>query len=129
MVKLTINDKPIEVEEGTTVLEAAQALSIKIPTLCYHKALSPYGGCRLCLVELDDGRRKRIQTACVYVAQEGLKVQTDTEQVIKARRIVLELLLARCPESDEIQRIARELGVTQTRIKKRNKKRNEKLRL
>ncbi len=122
MVKLTINDKLIEVEEGSTVLEAAQALSIKIPTLCYHKALSPYGGCRLCLVELDDGRRKRIQTSCVYAAQEGLQVRTDTERVIKSRNVVMELLLARCPESDEIKQVAEDLGVTETRIKKRNEK-------
>jgi heterodisulfide reductase subunit A len=124
-VKLTINDTLVEVEEGTTVLEAAEALGIKIPTLCYHKALSPYGGCRLCLVELDDGRQKRIQTSCVYPAQEGLKVETDTERVVKARKIVLELLLARCPESDEIKRIAKDLGVTETRIKK-SRKRDEK---
>ncbi|KKK82734.1 hypothetical protein LCGC14_2800420, partial [marine sediment metagenome] len=120
MVKLSINNRPVEVEDGTTVLEAAQGLGVKIPTLCHHKALSPYGGCRLCLVELDDGRRKRIQTACVYRAQEGLKVQTDTERVVKARRIVLELLLARCPESEEIQRIAAEFGVTETRIRKQD---------
>ncbi len=122
MVNLTINNKPIQVEEGTTVLQAAQTLGVKIPTLCYHKALSPYGGCRLCLVELDDGRRKRIQTSCIYPAQEGLKVSTDTERVIKARNIVLELLLARCPESEEIKLIAAEWGVTETRIKKRNEK-------
>ncbi|MHC4109519.1 MAG: FAD-dependent oxidoreductase [Planctomycetota bacterium] len=122
MVNLTINDKPIEVEEGTTVLQAAGTLGVKIPTLCYHKALSPYGGCRLCLVELDDGRRKRIQTSCIYPAQEGLKVYTDTERVIKARNIVLELLLARCPESEEIKLIAAEWGVTETRLKKRNEK-------
>ncbi len=78
MVNLFINNQPVEVEDGATVLEAAQVLGIKIPTLCYHKALSSYGGCRLCLVELDDGRRKRIQTSCVYPAQEGLKVFTDT---------------------------------------------------
>ncbi len=120
MVNLTINDRPVEVEEGTTVLQAAEMLGIEIPTLCYHKALSAYGGCRLCLVELDDGRRKRIQTACVYPAQEGLKVQTDTERVVKARNVVLELLLARCSESEQIKRIAADLGVTETRIKKRN---------
>jgi heterodisulfide reductase subunit A len=122
MVNLTINNKPIQAEEGTTVLQAAGTLGVKIPTLCYHKALSPYGGCRLCLVELDDGRRKRIQTSCIYPVQEGLKVYTDTERVIKARNIVLELLLARCPDSEEIKCTAKELGVTETRIKKRNEK-------
>ncbi|MFQ6036057.1 MAG: 2Fe-2S iron-sulfur cluster-binding protein [Sedimentisphaerales bacterium] len=122
MVNLTINGQCIGVEEGTTVLQAAQTLGIKIPTLCYHKSLTPYGGCRLCLVELDDGRQKRIQTSCVYPAQEGLKVYTDTERVAGARKVVMELLLARCPESEEIKRIAAELGVTETRIKKRNEK-------
>jgi heterodisulfide reductase subunit A len=120
MVNLTINDRPIEVEEGTTVLQAAQTLGIKIPTLCYHKSLTPYGGCRLCLVELDDGRRKRIQTSCVYPTQEGLKVYTTTEPVLKARRMVMELLLARCPNSEVIKLTAAEIGVTETRIKKRD---------
>ncbi|MBM4036011.1 MAG: 2Fe-2S iron-sulfur cluster binding domain-containing protein, partial [Planctomycetes bacterium] len=119
MVTLTINGRPVQVEEGATVLQAAQALGMKIPTLCYHKALPPYGGCRLCLVELDDGRRKRIQTSCVYPAQEGLKVLTDTERVVKARKIVMELLLARCPDSPEVKRVAAELGVTGTRIRPR----------
>ncbi len=120
VVNLTINNQPIQAEEGTTVLEAAQTLGIKIPTLCYHKSLSPYGGCRLCLVELDDRGRKRIQTSCIYPAQEGLKVYTDTERVVKARKMVLELLLARCPDSEEVKRISAEMGVTETRIKKRN---------
>ncbi len=120
MVNLVINNRAVQVEDGATVLEAAQQLGIKIPTLCYHKALSPYGGCRLCLVELDDRGRRRIQTSCIYPVQEGLKVYTDTERVIKARKMVLELLLARCPESEEIKLIAAESGVTETRIKKRD---------
>ncbi|HDZ22016.1 hypothetical protein LCGC14_0015070 [marine sediment metagenome] len=120
MVTFTINNRSVEVEQGTTVLQAAQDMGVKIPTLCHHKALSPYGGCRLCLVETDDGRRTRIQTACVFRAQEGLKVRTETERVVKARKIVLELLLARCPEVPEIRQIAEELGVTETRLKKRN---------
>ncbi|MFQ5853830.1 MAG: 2Fe-2S iron-sulfur cluster-binding protein, partial [Candidatus Binatia bacterium] len=122
MVKFTINDRAIKVEEGTTILQAAQTLGVKIPTLCYHKSLRPYGGCRLCLVELDNGQGKRIQTSCIYPVQEGLKVYTDTERAVKARKMVLELLLARCPDSEEIKLIAAELGVTETRIKKRNKK-------
>lgn len=125
MVKFTINDQKVQAEEGTTILEAAQTIGVKIPTLCYHKALSPYGGCRLCLVEIDDGRRKRIQTSCIYPVQEGLKVYTDTEQVIKSRNVILELLLAQSPESEEIKSLAAELGVTETRIRKRER-RNEK---
>ena len=122
MIKLTIDDQSIEVDEGTTVLEAAQELRIKIPTLCYHKALPSYGACRLCLVEVSqNGRPVSIQASCTYPAQEGLVVKTDTERVIKTRRIMAELLLARCPDSEEVKRIAKELGVERTRIKPKHK--------
>jgi heterodisulfide reductase subunit A len=122
MIKLTIDDQTIEVEEGTKVLEAAQQLRIKIPTLCYHKALPSYGACRLCLVEVSqNGGPVSIQASCNYPAQEGLVVKTDTERVIKARRIMAELLLARCPDSEEVKKIAKELGVERTRIKPKHK--------
>ena len=122
MIKLTIDDQIIEVEEGTKVLEAAQQLRIKIPTLCYHKALPSYGACRLCLVEVSqNGGPASIQASCMYPAQEGLVVKTDTERVIKTRRIMAELLLARCPDSEEVKRIAKELGVERTRIKPKYK--------
>jgi heterodisulfide reductase subunit A len=122
MIKLTIDDQTIEVEEGTKLLEAAQQLRIKIPTLCYHKALPSYGACRLCVVEVSqNGGPVSIQASCMYPAQEGLVVKTNTERVIKTRRIMAELLLARCPDSEEVQRIAKELGVERTRIKPKHK--------
>jgi len=121
VLTLTIDGQKTQVEEGTTLLEAAQSIGIKIPTLCYHKALTPYGACRMCLVEITRGNGSEIQASCLYPAQEGLVVQTGSERVIKARRIMIELLLARCPDSDEIQKLADELGVKETRIKKKNK--------
>jgi len=121
MISLTINDKKIEVEEGLTVLKAAEKVGIKIPTLCSHKALSPYGACRLCLVEISQNGDSIIQASCTYPALEGLVVQTDSERVIKTRKIMIELLLARCPDSEEIKNLARELGVEKTRIKPKNK--------
>jgi len=122
MILLTINDKKIEVEEGLTVLKAAESVGIKIPTLCSHKALSPYGACRLCLVEISQGGGPpEIQASCTYPALEGLVVQTDSERVIKTRKIMIELLLARCPDSEEIKNLAKELGVEKTRIKPKNK--------
>jgi len=122
MIKLTIDNQTIEVEEGTSVLEAAQQLRINIPTLCYHKALPSYGACRLCLVEVSQGGRPAsLQASCTYPAQEGLIVKTDTERVIKTRRIMAELLLARCPDSEEVKNIAKELGVERTRIKPKHK--------
>ncbi|MGB3341045.1 MAG: FAD-dependent oxidoreductase [bacterium] len=121
MINLTISDQKIEVEEGTRLLDAVQQLGIKIPTLCYHKALSPYGACRLCLVEVSqNGRPSSIQSSCTYLVQEGLVVKTDTERVIRTRKIMAELLLARCPDSEEVKRIAKEIGVEKLRIRAKN---------
>ncbi len=120
MIDLTINDRQIQVKEGTTILEATEELGIKIPTLCYHKDLTPYGACRLCLVEVSRGNRSRIQASCLYPIQEDLIVHTDTERVIKTRKIMIELLLARCPDSEEIKELAEELGVKESRFPKKN---------
>jgi heterodisulfide reductase subunit A len=122
MINLTINDQKLQVEEGTTLLEAARQLGVKIPTLCYHKALPSYGACRLCLVELSQyGHSSTIIASCNYPSQEGLIVKTDTERVIKTRKIMAELLSARCPDSEEIKRIAEELGVREQRITPKDK--------
>ena len=115
MVSLTIDGKRVEVEAGTTVLAAAEKLGIRIPTLCHHKALAPYGACRLCLVELE-GPRPVLQASCIYPAQQDLVVQTASERVLRTRRMMLELLLARCSEIEPIQALAREMGVEETRF-------------
>ncbi|KPJ53708.1 hypothetical protein AMJ39_03515 [candidate division TA06 bacterium DG_24] len=120
MINLTIDGQQISVEEGTTILEACEQLGIRIPTLCYHKSLAPYGACRVCLVELVQNGRSRIQASCVYPAQEGLEVRTNTERVLKTRRLMLELLLARCPETEHIQEMAREMGIEETRFPKKD---------
>lgn len=120
MIRLTIDDQEVEVEDGSTVLEAAQVLGIRIPTLCYHEALSPYGACRLCLVEIGEGDGAMLRTSCLYPAQEGLVVQTETERVRKTRKIMMELLLARCPDARRVQEMAKELGVKETRIPKKD---------
>ncbi len=120
MVTLTINNQKVEVEENTKLLGAIEKLGVKIPTLCHHKALTPYGACRLCIVEVQTpGRAPAVQASCSYPALEGINVFTDTERVTRARKIVAELLLARCPESEVIKRVASELGVHETRIKKK----------
>jgi len=111
MVKFTIDNKEIEVAEGTTVLEAAEKLSIYIPTLCHHEALIPYGGCRLCVVEVSRNGKTDLTTSCTYRAEEGLCVKTNTERVQKVRRLVLELLLSEAPEAQEIKDLAGEMGV------------------
>ena len=120
-IRLTINDQEIRAEEGTPLLEVAQQLSINIPTLCYHRALKSYGACRLCLVEIHrDSGRPSIEASCTYPTHAGLIVKTDTERVRKARKIMAELLLARCPDSEEVRRVAREVGVEKPRIEPEN---------
>jgi heterodisulfide reductase subunit A len=120
MITLTIDNKKVEVEEGSTILQAAEKLGIKIPTLCHHRSLEPYGACRLCLVELTGSRGSIIQASCVYPAQDGLVVRTDTERVLKTRRIMLELLLARCPDSERIKEMAQEMGIEESRFPKKS---------
>ncbi len=120
MITLTIDNKKVEVEEGSTILEAAEKLGIKIPTLCHHKSLKPYGACRVCLVEITGPHGSVIQASCVYPAQEGLVVRTDTERVLKTRRIMLELLLARCPDAPVIKEMAKEYGVEESRFPKKD---------
>jgi predicted molibdopterin-dependent oxidoreductase YjgC len=115
-MQLTINGQKVEAQEGQTVLEAAREAGIYIPTLCYHPAVAPNGSCWLCLVEVKAQGRTRLVTSCCYPAREGLEVFTDSEKVQKVRRGVMELLLARAPESKTLQILAAKLGVTESRL-------------
>ena len=94
-VRLTIDGKAVEVPEGTTILEAARALGIKIPTLCYHEALRAYGACRLCVVEVSAGaaRGSALVASCVFPVREGLQVTTTSPEITEARQVLVELLL------------------------------------
>lgn len=117
MITLTINGLQTSVEKGTTLLEAAKFLGFPIPTLCYNEGLSPYGACRLCVVEIGEGRGARLVSSCTYPAQEGLVVRTASERVLRARRMIIELLLASCPQSKVIQDLASAHNVKQQRFK------------
>jgi bidirectional [NiFe] hydrogenase diaphorase subunit len=103
MVNLTIDNKKIEAEAGQTILEVARENGIVIPTLCSNEALEPSGACRMCVVEVKHGKRTRIVTSCLYPVAEGLTVETKSERVLAARRLVLQLLLARCPDSKQLR--------------------------
>lgn len=116
MVKLKLNGNEIEAEPGQTILEVANSHHIEIPTLCYHKTLEPYGACRLCIVEIKDGKRSRLTSSCTFTVKEGIEVETDSEEVIHARKVILELLLARCPDSEPIINMAKKYGVNQSRF-------------
>ncbi len=117
MVNLIIDGKNVKADKNMMVLEAARSAGIDIPTLCVHESVSRSGACRLCVVEIKKGSRTRIVTSCLYPVEEGLVVDTKTERVQNVRRLVLELLLARCPESDVLWKMAKEMGVEpQTRF-------------
>jgi bidirectional [NiFe] hydrogenase diaphorase subunit len=117
MITLTINGIRIEVEPGTTLLEASEFLGIPIPTLCHQDGLSPYGACRLCLVEIGVAPRTKLVSSCTYPVEEGLHVRTASARVLRARRMILELLLASCPQSKTIQDLASAHGIRQQRFK------------
>ncbi len=117
MINLTINGLPVSVEEGSTILEAAQFLGFPIPTLCYMEGLTPYGACRLCVVEIGEGDRAKLVSSCTYPVEEGLKVRTASKRVLRARKMVLELLLASAPQSKVIQDLASAYEVRQQRFK------------
>ncbi|MFA6566872.1 MAG: 2Fe-2S iron-sulfur cluster-binding protein [Victivallales bacterium] len=117
MIKLTINGLEVSVEDGSTLLEATTFLGFPIPTLCHMEGLSPYGACRLCVVEIGEGARAKLVSSCTYPAEEGLKVRTSSSRVLRARKMIIELLLASCPQSKEIQDIASAHGVRQQRFK------------
>ncbi|MDH5386136.1 MAG: FAD-dependent oxidoreductase, partial [Candidatus Aminicenantes bacterium] len=120
MIELTINGKKYKFPEGKKLLECIESVGIKLPTLCSHKALAPYGACRLCLVEVGRNGRSSIQASCTYPALNNLVVNTNTERVEKTRKIMIELLLTRCPDSKAIQQIAEEYGIKETRFEKKN---------
>jgi coenzyme F420 hydrogenase subunit beta len=114
---MIINGLHVSVEEGSTILEAAQFLGFPIPTLCHMEGLSPYGACRLCVVEIGEGERSKLVSSCTYPVEEGLKVRTASERVLRARKIIIELLLASCPQSKKIQDLASKYNVRRQRFK------------
>ncbi len=116
MITVTIDGKKIQVEEGTTILKAAEKLEIKIPTLCYHPLIEPYAACRVCLVEVTLRGRKELVTSCNNKVQDGMEVQTASPRVLQSRRLNVEMLLARAPAAEPLQRLARELGIETPRF-------------
>ncbi|MDF1590508.1 MAG: 2Fe-2S iron-sulfur cluster-binding protein [Desulfobacterales bacterium] len=117
-ILLQIDGKEVKAREGMTVLEAAQGAGISIPTLCHHEKLEPYGGCRLCIVEVDVRGRTNLVVSCVYPAAQDLVVKTRSEKIDRIRKTILELLLAHAPDSFELQALAKEYGADRDRFEK-----------
>jgi len=115
-VNLTINGISVEAPADQTLLLAIRAQGIEIPTLCYHEELKPSGHCRLCLVEVGQAPATKLVNSCTFPVQDGLIIQTDSEMLLKAGRLVLELMLARTPKAKPLLDLAAEYGVHETRF-------------
>jgi heterodisulfide reductase subunit A len=116
MINVIIDGKKIQVEEGTTILKAAEKLDIKIPTLCYHPLIEPYAACRICLVEATLKGKTDLVTSCNTRVVEGMEIQTASPRVLQSRRLNVEMLLARAPAAEPVQRLAKEMGIDKPRF-------------
>jgi NADH dehydrogenase/NADH:ubiquinone oxidoreductase subunit G len=117
-IRLQIDGKEVVAKQGMTILEAAQSAGVSIPTLCHHEKLEPFGGCRICIVELEFRDWTRCVVSCVYPAEENLVVRTRSEKIDKIRKMILELLLAHAPDSPELQDLAQVYGADKDRFEK-----------
>ncbi len=117
MVTLTINGKLVQAQEGEMLLAVIERQKIDIPSTCNHKAVEPFGACRLCTVEISNpkwpGWKKHV-TSCLYPVEEGLVVSTHAPDVIELRKTLLDLMLARSPKAKLVQDMAAEYGVSKT---------------
>ncbi|UCH84572.1 MAG: (2Fe-2S)-binding protein [Candidatus Latescibacterota bacterium] len=114
-IQLEIDGKNVSADEGMTLLEAAQSVGISIPTLCHHEKLVPYGGCRLCMVEVEIRGWTKLVVSCVYNVEPDIKVTTQSEKLGKIRKGILELLLAHAPDSPPLTTLAAEYGADKHR--------------
>lgn len=117
-ILLTIDGKEVRAKRETSVLDAARSAGIRIPTLCHHDNLDPYGGCRLCTVEVESRGRVSHVASCLYPVENGLVVRTRSAKVDKIRKVILELLLAHAPDSPQLTALAGEYGAEADRFEK-----------
>lgn len=115
---LQIDGKEVKARKGMTVLEAARDAGISIPTLCHHEKLEPFGGCRICIVEIETRGWTRLVVSCVYPVEDKLIVRTRSEKVDRIRKTILELLLTHAPDSPVLQDLARMYGADKNRFEK-----------
>ena len=114
MPTATLDGIPVEVDEGATILDAARKAGVWIPALCHHPSIASPATCRLCMVELDRGEWKQLVTACNYPVRRDITVSVSSENAVKARRGVMEFILARAPENEQLKAIAGRMGVDST---------------
>ncbi|MBC8343252.1 MAG: (2Fe-2S)-binding protein, partial [Bacteroidetes bacterium] len=117
-ILMQIDGNEVKAKKGMTVLEAAQSAGIKIPKVCHHEKLMPFGGCRLCIVDVESGGWSKLVVSCVYIVEDNLVVKTRSEKIDRIRKTIIELLLAHAPNSNELQDLAHEYGADENRFEK-----------
>ena len=114
MIKYTLNGETIEQEDSSTILESAKRRGINIPTLCNNEHLTPFGGCRLCLVDValeKNPAMKKLMPSCTALVSNGLIIETHSETVVKARRFILSMLISRSPKAEQLRDLAKEINL------------------
>jgi NADH dehydrogenase/NADH:ubiquinone oxidoreductase subunit G len=117
-IVLTIDGKEVKAKAGMTVLQAAQQEGIHIPTLCHHEKLEAFGGCRLCMVEVEARGWTSYVVSCVYPVAKDIAVRTRSEKVDKIRKVLVEELMAHAPDAPELIRLAEEYGADRNRFER-----------
>ncbi len=117
-LQIQIDGRDVTARAGATILEAAQSVGISIPTLCHHQQLEPYGGCRICSVEIDSRGRTSVVAACLHPVEQDLVVRTKTNKLDRIRKSLLEMMLAHAPDSEQLQALAEEYGADKNRFEK-----------
>jgi bidirectional [NiFe] hydrogenase diaphorase subunit len=115
-VTLIIDDVEVKADKGMTILQAARSAGTDIPTLCSHEKLAAYGACRLCTVEVIRGRQSQLVASCVCPVEDGLIVNTESEPVIRGRRMLLELLWARAPGVQALRKYGLKYGISGVQV-------------
>jgi bidirectional [NiFe] hydrogenase diaphorase subunit len=117
-ILLQIDGREVKATEAMTILDAARSAGIEIPTLCSNEKLESYGACRICVVEAEAFGKPRLVAACVFPVQKNMVVKTRSEKVNRARKMLLEEMLAHAPDSVELHKLAQEYGADQDRFEK-----------
>jgi bidirectional [NiFe] hydrogenase diaphorase subunit len=115
MAHLIVNGRPVSAPAGATVLHAVRAAGVELPTLCHWDGLPPYGACRLCLVTITAPRRA-VVASCVHPVEDGLVVETDAPDAVALRRLALEFLISRCPQSAVLRALVAREGIVRSRF-------------
>ena len=113
---LQVDGRDLTATEGMALGEVAEGAGIPIPKICHHEKLEPFGGCRLCLVEVEEVGWTRLVVACVFLAKDGIVVWTRSERIDRIRKTLIELLLAHAPDSPQLVELAREYGAERGRF-------------